>query len=246
MAKRAVADEILFELTPDEQGFWVSISAAPALSIEFHYFAIGVGGHQQEGELTLLSSPGSSRHFIRMHFTAVRVGLTTLRVAVARQQTKQARERKLLPPKPLNVKTIRPPSQAFDIQPGLKVVIPPSRLGDSNRTSMGDSSSFAGSYGFGPYRFGPYGASSYGEFAPYGFGPYEAGPYGPFAPYGFGPYGARGEKGRTLRRVRRATSKMLKSESPDKKSTAKQSGSTTTRTSDSRKGKSRRNRKPKK
>ena len=226
MRHRVTADTVI-DLTPGEQGFWVSIAAALELSVEFHYFAIGVGGHQQEGELTLLCPPGTSRHFIPMHFTAVKTGITALTVTVARQRRGGSRERKRMTLTPFSVKGNVPPSQALHIQPGSKMVIPPSLLAGATAVRKGAASYPAGPYGFGPYRFGPY------RFGPYGFGP-----------YGFGPYNDQYENQRSSKTIQQDSAAPRASRTSGARTTKKMSGTLRVRRSRSAPDKGRGPRKP--
>jgi hypothetical protein len=187
MPKRPSKYTLQLDLTPDEHGFWLLLQSNGRISFTIDYFAIGTGGHQQQGNLSDSMGAGIFRFYVKLHFPVIRVGITNLQfqddIRTAKAQTAFSRSRSLIQASVdsatgSNFPPLMEHGATFQIPKG-RVLRKPVDMRKRPR-HWGPYADQYDMYGFGQYGVGQYG------FGQYGFGQ-----------YGFGQYGLKGDDGRS-------------------------------------------------
>lgn len=172
MAKNRSHRLFQLDLTPAEQGFWLLAQSDTKTSFTLDYFAIGIGGHQQQGNLSESIESGILRRHVKLHFAVVRVGVTNLQFQMGAKTGKAFTASSALP----NLAQTSIESVVGSYFPPLMkqgVILQVPRLATTDksidrRRARGHMSPYADQYEmYGMYGFAQYGFDQY-DFAPYG------------------------------------------------------------------------------
>lgn len=114
MADDSKAKPIEFRCHPCEDGFEVSIFAAPGLSFWLEYYVLGGGGYRESGEITGRIAAAPETIFRRVAVPVIEVGIAGFSLGPPRQLRARTPERR----KPTALDRRPVPDGAVEMLPG--------------------------------------------------------------------------------------------------------------------------------